>query len=214
MVNPSVLVLREFFIALWQRMIEIVYAPWNIKEMLFILLPLIIVLLVIELYFGRYKYEKLGWNTAVGNSLALLFVGMNLLYYLYINNAIEIESAKTILAFIVCIESLFLLFVNFFHIFPREAAFGISSPLILNYVGIASIIMVYSSISFDYLTLVAFIVLFVIFALLLWLIQSLEAPAIPKIELGKEDIVIRKAVFSEGEEVETVVVGDAVILFF
>ncbi|HHH99947.1 MAG TPA: valine--tRNA ligase, partial [Thermococcus litoralis] len=35
-----------------------------------------------------------------------------------------------------------------------------------------------------------------------------------KIELGKEDIVIRKAVFSEGEEVETVVVGDAVILFF
>jgi len=35
-----------------------------------------------------------------------------------------------------------------------------------------------------------------------------------KVELNKEDIVIRKAVFSEGEEVETAVVGDAVILFF
>ncbi|HIP88506.1 MAG TPA: hypothetical protein EYH24_00665, partial [Thermococcus paralvinellae] len=35
-----------------------------------------------------------------------------------------------------------------------------------------------------------------------------------RIELGKDDIVLRKAVFSEGEEVETAVVKDAVILFF
>lgn len=35
-----------------------------------------------------------------------------------------------------------------------------------------------------------------------------------RIELSKEDIVLRKAVFSEGEEVETAVVGDAVVLFF
>ncbi|ASJ14045.1 valine--tRNA ligase [Thermococcus radiotolerans] len=35
-----------------------------------------------------------------------------------------------------------------------------------------------------------------------------------KVELNKEDIVLRKAVFSEGEEVETAVVGDAVVVFF
>lgn len=35
-----------------------------------------------------------------------------------------------------------------------------------------------------------------------------------KVELGKDEVVLRKAVFSEGEEVETAVVGDAVILFF
>lgn len=35
-----------------------------------------------------------------------------------------------------------------------------------------------------------------------------------RVELGKEDIVLRKAVFSEGEEVETAVVEDAVIVFF
>ncbi|MBP1912859.1 valine--tRNA ligase [Thermococcus stetteri] len=35
-----------------------------------------------------------------------------------------------------------------------------------------------------------------------------------RVELSKDDIVLRKAVFSEGEEVETAVVGDAVILFF
>ncbi|WP_297065118.1 valine--tRNA ligase [Thermococcus sp.] len=35
-----------------------------------------------------------------------------------------------------------------------------------------------------------------------------------KVELTKDDVVIRKAVFSEGEEVETAVVGDAVVLFY
>ena len=35
-----------------------------------------------------------------------------------------------------------------------------------------------------------------------------------KVELTKDDVVVKKAVFSEGEEVETAVVGDAVILFF
>ncbi|AEH24496.1 valine--tRNA ligase [Pyrococcus yayanosii] len=35
-----------------------------------------------------------------------------------------------------------------------------------------------------------------------------------RVELGKDDVVLRKAVFSEGKEVETAVVGDAVILFF
>ncbi|WP_099210729.1 valine--tRNA ligase [Thermococcus henrietii] len=35
-----------------------------------------------------------------------------------------------------------------------------------------------------------------------------------KVELSKDDVIIRKAVFSEGEEVETAVVGDAVIVFF
>ncbi|WP_456326580.1 valine--tRNA ligase [Palaeococcus sp. (in: euryarchaeotes)] len=35
-----------------------------------------------------------------------------------------------------------------------------------------------------------------------------------RITLGKDEVVIRKTVFSEGEEVETAVVGEAVILFF
>ncbi|AFL96219.1 valyl-tRNA synthetase [Thermococcus cleftensis] len=35
-----------------------------------------------------------------------------------------------------------------------------------------------------------------------------------KVELDKDDVVLRKAVFSEGEEVETAVVGDAVVVFF
>ncbi len=190
-------VIREFFIALWQRILEIIYAPWGTKEMLFILVPLIVVLFVIELYFGRYKYEKLGWNTAVGNSLALLFVSMNLLDYLYSNGLFFTEHPKMILAFVVCIESLFLLFVNFFHIFPREAAFGISSPLILNYIGAASIIMVYSNIPFDYLTLIAFIVLFAFLVALLWFIQSLEAPALPKIKVGKETLPIPEEIASD-----------------
>src|SRR3989344_25778 len=96
--------IKETLFLVWQRVLEILQAPLIMKDMLFILLPLLVVLLIIELYFGRYKYEKLGWNTAVGNSLALFFVGMNLLYFLYTNNLLFVESPKTTLAFIVVVE--------------------------------------------------------------------------------------------------------------
>ena len=190
MTDPRIILINHFLLDLWNRIIEIIHSPLQIKEMLFILAPLIVVLFVIELYFGRYKYEKLGWNTAVGNSLALVFVGMNLLNYLYTNGEVFGINPKTLLAFIVCIEALFLLFVNFFHIFPREAAFGISSPLILNFIGIASIIMVYSEIPFDYTTLIAFIILFLILVIVISLIKSLESPAIPKVKIGREKLPV------------------------
>lgn len=176
------------FTLLRQRIIEILSAPFEIKEMLFILLPLLVILIVIELYFGKYRYEKMGWNTAVGNSLVLFFVGMNLLNFLYGQGLFLQEQPKTTLAFIVVVESLFLLFINFFHIFPQEITFGISSPLILNFFGAASIIMVYSSLPFDYFTLAAFLVIFIGLFLLIRFLQSMEIPAIPKVKIEGEAV--------------------------
>lgn len=181
-------IVQGIAIPLKDRLIEIITAPYNVKEMLFILLPLVVVLVVIELYFGRYKYEKLGWNTAVSNSLALLFVGMNLLNYLYSHGILFQNEAKSALALIVVVESIFLLIINFFHIVPREAAFGISSPLILNYIGIAGIIMVYTNIPFELMTILAFFILFIVLVLILKLVQSLEIPVIPEKKIGKESV--------------------------
>lgn len=190
MVTTDAEIVKEFSIIVWQRILEIVNAPLTNKEMLFTLIPLITVLFVIELYFGRYKYEKLGWNTAVGNSLALFFVGMNLLDFLYTREMLFVMQEKTIVAFIVVVESVFLLIINFFHIAPKEFAFGITSPLILNFIGSASIIIVYSDIPIDQYTFVAFFALFIALILTIKFLQSLEPTAIPKTRVGKDIVPI------------------------
>lgn len=177
-----------------ERAIELIIQPIINKQMLWILLPLLVALFLIELYFGRYKEEELGWNSAVSNSIVLFFVGMNLCYFLYTQNmlvgltsvapeVLEVASKKTFIAFIIILESIFLIILNFFHLVSKRFAFGVSSALIMNYIGLISIILVYSDISLDLLIIPASLFLFIVMVLFFWVLQVLE----PKAEEEEEE---------------------------
>ena len=180
---------------IWDRVIEIIKEPILHKEMLWVLLPLLVALFLIELYFAFYKEEELGWNTAVSNSLVLFFVGMNLCSFLYSPEAgknmligvgpsvspelLGIALKKSIIAYFVIFESISLLILNFFHLLAKKFAFGISSGLILNYIGIVSIILVYSpntALLNELVTLPAILVLFVLMVLFFLIIKALFPP--------------------------------------
>ena len=120
----------------FSRFVDLVTAPYYHRELLWITIPLIIVLLLMEFYFGRYEKEELGWNTAVGNALVLLFVAMDLYRHIYEQsvykdflNFIFVESRGVFIASIVALEGFWLLFANFFHILPKRFAFFASASL-------------------------------------------------------------------------------------
>ena len=50
---------------------DIFSAPFKSMEALWILIPLFIVWIVLEIYFARFKKEELGWNTALANGITL-----------------------------------------------------------------------------------------------------------------------------------------------
>ncbi|MCL6500519.1 MAG: hypothetical protein K6T16_00600 [Candidatus Pacearchaeota archaeon] len=176
------------------RSAEIMRQPAINSEMLWILLPLLITLFLMELYFGRYTKAELGWNSAVGNSLVLFFVGMNLSSYLYSKNMLvgftdvpvtllDVASQKTFIAFVIVIESVFLVVLNFFRLVSKRFAFGISSELILNYIGVISIIAVYSDLPLDLLSLSAVIFIFIVLVLFFWVLRAIE----PKVKPEEEE---------------------------
>lgn len=167
-------ILITFIAEVWQRTTELMAKPLEIKNMLWILIPLLSTLFLMELYFGRYKKEQLGWNSAVSNSIVLFFVSFNLLGVLYQNNMlifltkpadIETAIAKSFIALIILFESFILMILNFFHLLKGKLAFEISSPLILNYIGVMSIIIIYSEIVLNWITLAAIIFIFFLFVI-------------------------------------------------
>lgn len=190
MVSPLI---TEFLLAanlIYERILEMLRQPYLNKEMLWILIPMLISLFIIELYFGRYTKEELGWNSAVSNSLVLFFVGLNLASWLYSNKMLvgftEIEIAvadvavkKTFIAGLILAESILLLILNFFHLVIKRFAFGISSSLIINFVGVISIILVYSEVPIDIITLPAVLVMFICLVIFFWIIRLIE----PKVEI-------------------------------
>ncbi len=156
-----------------ERSVNILEQPFLSTDMLWILLPLLATLFLIELYFGRYRRETLGWNSAVGNSLVLFFVAVNLFSYLYRSNLlisvslidpnmISIAVIKSIITFFILLESILLIVLNFFHLMPRNLAFGISSALMINFIGVIAIIHVYSdTLPFDIIAVLASLVIFI-----------------------------------------------------
>ncbi|HIH31135.1 TPA: hypothetical protein HA235_00355 [Candidatus Woesearchaeota archaeon] len=163
----------------FSRILAILEAPIKNPQMLWMLLPLLATAILIEFYFGRYKDEELGWNTAYGNALVLAFISIDLLRHTYeplgltIRDAIFVGNSKIFVALIIFSFALLLLFIDFFHFLPKKLAYAISSPAYINFLGLIGIMLVYSSkIPLDWTTFGAclvILILFIIIAELLYL---------------------------------------------
>lgn len=167
-------ILKNYGIEVWSRFLEIINAPLNFKEMLWILVPLIATTLLIEFYFGIYVDEELGWNTAFTNTLVLMFVSLDLGRHLYQSGFLFFDKIKTVIVITVLIEAVLLAIFDFFHILPERFAFKMSSHLPINFIAISAIILVYTNIQVNLITVSALVLLAVFMALAVGFIHSLE----------------------------------------
>lgn len=121
--------------------------------MLWVILPLVATLLAMELYFGVYSSEELGWNTATGNSLFLVLISCDLFRQLFRSGAISLETMKasptlfTIAGSLLFFGIVTFLF-NFKHALPRKFAFSISSILPVNLFAYLAVVLVYSNLPY------------------------------------------------------------------
>jgi len=181
-------VIRYFDFTIIPRLIDIVTAPVQNLDMIWIIVPLVGALVLMQLYFGRNPTEKLGWNTAFGNSIALLFVCVNLLNHLYNTfgwSAFQFEWAspnlKTIIALGVGAIGILGMFLDLLHWWPERLAFFIGSSIPINLIAYMAIVLVYSDlVPIDRVTFITglffFIILLVVFKVFKFLVpMSFEA---------------------------------------
>ncbi len=199
---------KVFFPNIWNRLIHLVSAPSQAPEMMWIVTPLLVTFLLMTFYFGKYTEEELGWNTAVGNSLVLVFVAIDLLRHIYNNfGGTEIGISNytlfpihTIIAFIIAAEGFFLLFSNFLHFLPKKIAFFISSPLPINLQAYVAIALVYTKVVFDRYVFLAAIVLFFLLLGFVKLLQKGERKLIGEYRVAKEKEKVEEEVEHEALE--------------
>ncbi|MBT4446559.1 hypothetical protein HOA92_00745 [archaeon] len=139
-------------IIILERFLDLLYAPLRHPSMVWIVVPLLIALTLMTIYFAKYKNEELGWNTALGNSLVLIFVSLNLFQHVYV---VGIQVATIILSSILLLLGIMLLFVNFTHYLPKRISYFISSPLPVNLIAYVAIAIVYSEVIVNVYTLAA-----------------------------------------------------------
>jgi len=194
------------------RILEMLLVPYFDKEVIWTIAPLLFVLVMIQMYFGRYKTEQLGWNTAFGNTVSVMWV--TVLLYKFMHDVYTLKYAwfsPTLKGYIILIGilglvTLVLAILDFNHIIPKKYAFLISSALPLNISAFFIILIVIGKIPLDGVTLQAVAVLFIFFVALFYLYKKIITPAksiLPTLEkrqkakaklIRKEEKKVKKAV--------------------
>lgn len=150
----------EYLTLIWNRLLELMETPKHTPEMLWFLIPLIVTLFVIEFYFGRYRQEKLGWNTAIENNMVLLFVALDLLRHLFSAETEIIQfNVRLTMAIVIGVISVLFIILEFFHAISEKFAFMISSHFVINLIAVFVVIIVYSTVPIDIPTVVVVLAL-------------------------------------------------------
>ena len=162
------------------RLIELLTSPFTHAKTMWMIVPLIITIFFLQAYFGRWKNEKLGWNSAFGNMIALLFITVSLMYEItHLFKPIDFvvwgtPLYKAILVTAIALQVLLMMIFIFMHAIPKRLSYFIGSPLTTYTIAFVAIVLVYADIPIDWLTLIAFIILYmgvqIFFAMFRWLI--------------------------------------------
>ena len=154
-------------------------------KMLWILIPTIWAILLMELYFDRYSREGLGHHMSLENTMFLLFISANILF---ISIQHPIVFPKLVLSIAFIIFSIIVGMMDFFHKLPTKLVLKGSSKFVVAFISYCTIILVYSDIllnltilKFIY-TLFALILLFLTFTLIVKLISFFEPKSYEEIE--------------------------------
>ena len=163
------------------RFSELLQAPFSHPDMVWMTLPLLVSTLFLQVYFGRYKEEKIGWNTAMSNGLVLFFVGVDSVRFIMDAHGFAFLHdsnlfLKFVLVVLVVVYGLLLALFDFFHKLPQKIAFVVSSPATVNILAYLNLAIIYSSVPVDFVTLLAsaliFIIFFAVCAIIRWVVPE------------------------------------------
>lgn len=153
------------------KVLEIGLAPLNHSGLFEALLPLILGMLVIELYFGRYEDEELGWNTSVGNAVIWISTGVSLILGGHVSSPFEYNAALFIVGM-----GVFVAFMDFYHVWPKEIAFKVSSSTIIYLVAYVTVVVVRTDLEVTDTTLKASLMFILLATIGFKIIKKVEPP--------------------------------------
>jgi len=166
--------------AVLARLVQLVEAPLSDPQMLWSAVPLVIATLFITLYFGKYKQEEIGWNTAFENTMVFLFMALNLIRQMYYSGGVgSWDNVLTnkfyfFTTVVLAATAFILMIITYYHLLPKRVAFFLFSAPPINVSVYVLMTIIYTGVPADYITLLAAILLFIVIYAILRTIQAIE----------------------------------------
>jgi len=154
-----------------------------------LLAPLILFWFALEIYFGKYKKEKLGWNTALGNALSIFWLIIVSVMKMFEIGLKEYNLASLFFLLAICIYTLFIIIFTFAHKLKEDFDYLIASPTPIYFLSMVAVLISHGPLIINRIIIIDLVILF-IFVLLFGTILKHITPESTKDEisdLGKSD---------------------------
>ncbi len=165
---------------------EIFAAPFRDFSIWWLLTPVILFWLVLEFYFGMYKGEKLGWNTALGNGLNLFWIVVISLKAVFTKGLDLFSIDKLIVLLFIAVYSAFIISVSFTHKLKEKLFFLLASPTIIYYLSAIAILWIHGLINISFWVIIDLIMLYIIILIVEIILRKLMPTATK--DAGSENI--------------------------
>lgn len=159
--------------------------------------PLIILWVVLEIYLGKHPKEKLGWNTLLANGISLCWITIESIRFLFSEPTLTSFNERFIILLAILVYGVFVIIGSFLHRLPIKVMSFLAGPSLVYFLAIITILWGHGLLIITGWVLLALFIIFVIlagtFAVLkimlsqdiIGFIPSSSRPGIPKEDLER-----------------------------
>lgn len=127
--------------------------------------PLIILWFILEIYFGKYKHEKLGWNTSLGNGITMFWVIISAFQTMFSSQqTMRLYWSLIFAMFLLAAYSIFIIVISFKHSIKDKFTYLLASPTPVYYFSIIALLLANQIV---YADATGFMAIFTLFFLIL-----------------------------------------------
>jgi len=164
---------------------EIFSAPLRDLSIFWLLIPIILFWIIMEVYFGRYKEEKLGWNSALGYGLSMFWIVIISFKTLFENNFDLFSIDKLLFVIAVAAYSVFIIFISFTHRLKEKIFFLFTSPTLVYFLFGIAVLLVNDLLDITLWVIIDLVILYILILIFETILKKL-IPAAPSSVSGKD----------------------------
>lgn len=156
---------------------EIFSSPLKDPSIWWLLAPIILFWFVIEIYFGRHKNERLGWNTALGNGLSMFWIVVISLKVLFEGQLGLHNLDKLVFVIFIALYSIFVIFISFTHRIKEGLFFLVASPTMVYYLSAIAILWIYGLLAMNIWVIIDLIIFYMVILVFETVLKKAIPPA-------------------------------------
>jgi hypothetical protein len=136
------------------------------------LAPVFLLWIGMEIYFGQYKRERLGWNSVLANGITFSWINIAGFRVLFMEDLEALDFwPRFIILLLFLFYGIFIIYIAFFHKFSPRTASNLAAPTLIYFLSVVSVLWGQGVLIINQWVFLDLLIIYLILSFFFWLIR-------------------------------------------